>query len=270
MAIATYIKFLMPLTTKMATDQIAVGVAQHMAGEGALDPITGERYSLTTFTGEEAPHVDLLDYWHGTGFLQQVSDALSDEGASADNAKLRKSTGELVVRSRRQFYWCCGFFTFFFVGTIASTPLFEEETYVFVPVLTIVGTAFSLVSALFTGSRLKAAHKLEKMLIEGSMSIQIVKRVLNKRNSLPKIPKGAHKTSYSDGVCAKLKQEHDSHVFVDQKHGVDIVGPATRNAMHKTAKVAPEPLPDAPTTTLPSPIPEDKAKLAPESEPAEL
>ena len=54
MGVATYIKYTMPLATKEQTDQIAVGVAQHMDGHAARDPITGKPFTLVLFSAEQS------------------------------------------------------------------------------------------------------------------------------------------------------------------------------------------------------------------------
>ena len=71
-------------------------------------------------------------------------------------------------------------------------PLLRDSKLSWVPTFAIVGTGFAITGAIFCHFRVKAAKQIAAAIQDGTMTVELVRKVLAMRRSIPKPPKNAH------------------------------------------------------------------------------
>ena len=143
---AFFIKSTFPIKTKAMTNAIATGVARHMKGQGARDPLTGKTVTLLDFTEAEVEQAWLFENFH-------VSD-LKELARTHDAAPVVQKMYTLVAVA-------AGLVTFFFTLVCCLFDFLDSKKLAILPILSVIllgiTTCFLVVNVL----RYRDALKLE-------------------------------------------------------------------------------------------------------------
>lgn len=167
--LAYFLKRRFPLKTKEQVDLVAEGVAKHLVGEKAPDPITGRLFMYTRFSNQELQYVWQLDHFMGS---QMIEDLMITDGPerllSRTQIHLAGSIATCIVS--------------FVLTIVALGPLklMSNSTWSFLPTLLIVCLGMSVVMIFFCVSRFKAARKI----VADTPSQELLRRVKDQRIDL--------------------------------------------------------------------------------------
>lgn len=194
--LAFFLKTRFPLKTKEMVDQVAEGVALHMSGKEARDPISGKMFMYTKFDDEQLTMVWDLDHFLGSKLIETL---LVDTEAE---------TKKLLSRAQVQLGAAIGSAILSFILTIVCLvplKLMTNDAWSFVPTLLIVALGISVVGIVFTTARFKAAQKIASDLHARPDCKGLLEKMLKQRRDLEALliplAKGKTDAATASGNC---------------------------------------------------------------------
>eukprot|EP00931_Biecheleriopsis_adriatica_P004439 TRINITY_DN106105_c0_g1_i1.p1 TRINITY_DN106105_c0_g1~~TRINITY_DN106105_c0_g1_i1.p1 ORF type:complete len:861 (-),score=91.66 TRINITY_DN106105_c0_g1_i1:78-2660(-) len=173
--VAFYIKRKYPLDTEEKVSAVTEGIKNHKAGEKAIDPISGQEYSLITFTEQEnTDGVWAMDHFSSIKLIEDM--AIDPQGSLS--SLLTSCTWEVVVA-----------FTILLASLAAlvtTIPLLRDAKLAFIPTMSAVALGVSLLCSGFSLLRRKAAYKLQQKppaqdLVQKVLRSRVGRQVLTKQ-----------------------------------------------------------------------------------------